>query len=70
MDAACAEVPPALLAALEVAATRIEAFHRAQLPRDLELPAEDGVALGCGGTRWMRWALRARAARRPIPPRC
>ncbi|HZH47531.1 MAG TPA: histidinol dehydrogenase, partial [Roseococcus sp.] len=49
MDAACAEVPPALLAALEVAATRIEAFHRAQLPRDLELPAEDGVALG------MRW---------------
>jgi histidinol dehydrogenase len=49
VDAACAAVPQALLDALEVAATRIEAFHRAQLPRDLELPGADGVALG------MRW---------------
>ena len=49
VDAACAAVDPALLEALDLAATRIEAFHRAQLPRDLDLPGEDGVALG------MRW---------------
>lgn len=49
VDAACGLVPRALLDALEVAATRIEAFHRAQMPRDLELPGEDGVTLG------MRW---------------
>lgn len=49
LDAACAAVDPALLAALDLAATRIEAFHRAQLPADLDLPGEDGVALG------MRW---------------
>ena len=49
VDAACAAVDPALLDALALAATRIEAFHRAQMPADLELPGEDGVALG------MRW---------------
>ena len=49
VDAACAVVDPALLDALALAATRIEAFHRAQMPADLELPSEDGVALG------MRW---------------
>jgi len=49
VDAACAAVPPALLDALDVAAARIERFHRAQMPQDLELPGEDGVALG------MRW---------------
>ncbi len=46
---ATASVGPALRDALDLAARRIEAFHRAQLPRDLELPADDGVALG------MRW---------------
>jgi histidinol dehydrogenase len=46
--AAKAAVPAALLAALDLAATRIEAFHRAQLPGDLE--TEDTVyRLG------MRW---------------
>jgi len=49
VDTAVAGIDPALMAALDLAARRIEAFHRAQLPRDLELPAEGGVALG------MRW---------------
>jgi histidinol dehydrogenase len=49
VDAACAAIPSELMAALDLAATRIEAFHRAQLPHDLELPGTDGVALG------MRW---------------
>ncbi len=49
IDAATAAVDPALRDALDLAAGRIEAFHRAQLPRDLDLPGEDGVALG------MRW---------------
>ncbi len=49
VDAAIADVPPAQLAALEVAATRIEAFHRAQLPADLKLTDAEGMTLG------MRW---------------
>ena len=47
IDAAVAGIEPALMAALDLAATRIEAFHRAQMPADLELPGS--VALG------MRW---------------
>ena len=49
IDAATAGIDPALMAALDLAATRIEAFHRAQMPADLDLPGTDGVALG------MRW---------------
>jgi histidinol dehydrogenase len=49
VDAACAAIAPELRIALDLAATRIEAFHRAQLPRDLDVPGKDGVALG------MRW---------------
>lgn len=49
IDAAVAEVPQAQLAALEVAATRIEAFHRAQLPQDLRMVDAQGMTLG------MRW---------------
>ncbi|WP_207539884.1 histidinol dehydrogenase [Sabulicella rubraurantiaca] len=49
IEEACASLPAPLLEALELAARRIEAFHRAQLPADLEMPGEDGVALG------MRW---------------
>jgi histidinol dehydrogenase len=48
--AAKASVPAELLAALDLAATRIEAFHRAQLPRDLE--TEDAVGYRMG-MRWM-----------------
>ncbi len=49
IDAAVAAVPAALHAALDLAATRIEAFHRAQLPADLRLTDAEGLTLG------MRW---------------
>jgi histidinol dehydrogenase len=49
IDAATAGIAPELAAALDLAATRIEAFHRAQLPSDLELPDPAGLTLG------MRW---------------
>ncbi len=49
VDAAIGSVPQGLLEALEVAATRIERFHRAQLPADLTLDEPDGIRLG------MRW---------------
>ena len=46
---AAASVAPALLAALDLAAVRIEAFHRAQMPSDLRMQDEAGLVLG------MRW---------------
>ena len=49
IDAAVAEVPAALHEALDLAATRIEAFHRAQLPADLRLTDAEGLTLG------LRW---------------
>jgi histidinol dehydrogenase len=49
IDAAVAAVPTELHAALELAAARIEAFHRAQLPHDLRLQDAAGLTLG------MRW---------------
>ena len=49
IDAACAAVTPDLRAALDLAATRIEAFHRAQLPADLRMTDSAGLTLG------MRW---------------
>jgi histidinol dehydrogenase len=49
IDAATAAVPPDQTAALDLAATRIEAFHRAQLPNDLRLTDTAGLTLG------MRW---------------
>ena len=50
IDAAAASIAPALLAALDLAATRIEAFHRAQLPADLR---DAGRRPGCSmGMRW------------------
>ena len=49
IDAAIAEVPAALMAALDLAARRIEAFHRAQMPRDLDFTDAEGLRLG------MRW---------------
>jgi histidinol dehydrogenase len=48
MDAAVAAIPAARRDALATAATRIEAFHRAQLPRDVEV-SEPGIRTG------MRW---------------
>ncbi len=49
IDAACAKIAPDLLAALDLAAKRIEAFHRAQLPVDLQMHDDAGVTMG------MRW---------------
>ncbi len=49
IDAAANSIPAELRAALELAATRIEAFHRLQLPADLD--TVDGVGLRMG----MRW---------------
>ncbi|TDH63317.1 histidinol dehydrogenase [Dankookia rubra] len=49
IDAATAGIEPSLMAALDLAATRIERFHQAQRPRDLELPDPAGLTLG------MRW---------------
>jgi histidinol dehydrogenase len=49
IDAACAQVPAGLMAALDLAATRIEAFHRATLPVDLQMRDDAGLVMG------MRW---------------
>ena len=49
IDAAVAGIPTNLAAALDLAALRIERFHRAQLPQDLRLDDETGLTLG------MRW---------------
>ena len=49
IEAAAANVSAELLAALDLAATRIEAFHRAQLPADLQTTDAAGLTLG------MRW---------------
>jgi len=49
IDAAAASVPSAALDALDLAAKRIEAFHRAQLPADLKMTDDAGMTLG------MRW---------------
>jgi histidinol dehydrogenase len=49
IDAATAEIAPDLAAALDQAATRIEAFHAAQMPQDLRVPDAAGLELG------MRW---------------
>ncbi|HBK07020.1 MAG TPA: histidinol dehydrogenase [Acetobacteraceae bacterium] len=49
IDAATASIPPELAAALDLAATRIEAFHRAQLPQDLRMTDDAGITMG------MRW---------------
>lgn len=49
IDAAVATIPAELAAALDLAATRIEAFHRLQLPADLQTTDAAGLTLG------MRW---------------
>jgi histidinol dehydrogenase len=49
IDAATAAIPAELAAALDLAATRIEAFHAAQLPRDLRMTDQAGITMG------MRW---------------
>ncbi|GAB6966974.1 histidinol dehydrogenase [Komagataeibacter kakiaceti JCM 25156] len=49
VTAACASVSPELLEALELAATRIESFHKSQMPDSLRYTDAAGVTLG------MRW---------------
>jgi histidinol dehydrogenase len=49
IDAAVAVIPSGLTAALDLAAARIEAFHRLQLPADLRRSDAAGLTLG------MRW---------------
>lgn len=49
VEAASASITPALMAALDLAASRIEAFHRAQMPADLRMTDAAGLTLG------MRW---------------
>ena len=49
IDRACQEVSPALHAALDLAASRIEVFHRAQLPADMQMHDDAGVTMG---VRW------------------
>lgn len=49
IEAACAEVAPELLDSLEIAASRIESFHKAQMPEGLRYVDQAGVTLG------MRW---------------
>ena len=49
IEDAAGRVAPALLAALDLAATRIEAFHRAQSPVDLQMHDEAGLTMG------LRW---------------
>ncbi len=50
VDAAVAGIEPSLMAALDLAASRIEAFHRMQVPNDLETRDAAGLTLGM---RWM-----------------
>ncbi len=50
IDAAAASIPAELAAALDLAAERIDAFHRAQLPQDLRMTDAAGVTMG------MRWS--------------
>lgn len=50
IDAATAAIPSDLASALDFAATRIEAFHRAQVPADLRTTDTAGLTLG------MRWS--------------
>jgi histidinol dehydrogenase len=49
IEAAAAGIEPSLMAALDLAASRIEAFHRMQVPSDLRTTDAVGLTLG------MRW---------------
>jgi histidinol dehydrogenase len=49
IDDAVAKTPADLAAALDLAATRIEAFHRAQMPVDMQMHDDAGVTMG------LRW---------------
>ncbi|MDN7351148.1 histidinol dehydrogenase [Acetobacter senegalensis] len=50
VEKARAQVSPDLLAALDVAANRIESFHKAQMPQDIRYTDDVGMTLGL---RWI-----------------
>ena len=70
-EAAAAKVPAAQREALAFAAQRIEAFHRALLPKDVDFTDATGTRLGAR-YRPLDVGRRLRAGRhaRPIRPRC
>lgn len=70
IDAALARVPAEETAALDLAATRIEAFHRAQMPADLRLTDAAGLTLGMRWTPLDAVGLYVPGARRLTHPRC
>ncbi len=70
IDAAANAIPPELTAALDLAATRIEAFHRLQMPPTSRRPTRPGCAWACAGRRSTRSGCMCRAARRRIRRRC
>ncbi len=70
IDAARAAIPADLAAALDLAATRIEAFHRAQMPVDMQMHDDAGLTMGLRWTPLDASASTCPAARRPIRPRC
>ena len=49
IDAAANSIEPSLVAALDLAANRIEAFHRLQIPQDIETTDATGMRMG------LRW---------------
>jgi histidinol dehydrogenase len=49
IDKAVGQVAPDLMAALDLAATRIEAFHHAQVPVNMQMHDDSGVTMG------LRW---------------
>jgi histidinol dehydrogenase len=50
IEEATDSIPPELLDSLKLAAARIEAFHRAQLPGNLDITDDSGVTMG------LRWS--------------
>jgi histidinol dehydrogenase len=49
IDEASTKIPAELASALDLAATRIEAFHRAQMPIDMQMHDDAGITMG------LRW---------------
>ena len=70
IDAAVAGIEPSLMAALDLAASRIEAFHRLQVPADLRTTDAAGLTLGMRWTPLDAVGLYVPGARRRIRPRC
>lgn len=70
VTAACASVSPELLEALELAATRIESFHKSQMPDSLRYTDAAGVTLGMRWTALDSVGLYVPGGKAAIPPPC